>query len=161
TVTADSVRRPFFAGIIFDVVDNFDPPEVLTLNAGSGGDTINVQSTAAGTSTTINAGDGDDKINVGDTADPRDRIRRRATVHGGGNANDTLSLDDRGASIGRFFLISNFDVEVAGSVIFYDTVRSLTLRAGNGGNEILVGSTAAGTPVTVYAGDRDDMIGVG
>jgi hypothetical protein len=161
TVTANSVGVGFFGGVTFGTPDDFDPPEVLVLNAGNGNDTINVLSTAAGTSTTINAGRGGDTINVGDAANPLDRIRGRLTVHGGGDANDALNLDDRGASNARSYFISNFDVEVAGGAIFYDGVQSLTLRAGNGGNEILVGSTAAGTPVTVYAGDGNDLISVG
>jgi hypothetical protein len=79
-VTSDGVTRQSFGGLSYGGVKS------LTLNAESGNDTINVGSTAAGSSTVINAGAGNDTINVGSTA------AGSSTVINAGAGNDTVNV---------------------------------------------------------------------
>ena len=73
--------------------------QTLTLNLGSGGDAVNVQSTAAGTATTVNAGGGDDAFGIDSNGAAAggtvDGIVSLLTVNGQAGTN-TLALEDSG-----------------------------------------------------------------
>src|SRR5205085_8032456 len=62
TATTFLRTTPATALVTYDVV------AAVNLNAGNLGNTINVQSTAAGTTYTVNTGTGADTVNVGDTS---------------------------------------------------------------------------------------------
>ena len=75
TITASSVERSgssvsggaLLIGSADDVKVNYSNVGLLFINGGPNGNTFNVQSTALGTSTTINAGAGGDAIDVSET----------------------------------------------------------------------------------------------
>ena len=77
-------------------------PASLEIEGGSGNDTYDVQSTAAGTSTVINMGSGNDVANVGDPANPLDGIAGPLTLIGNGTGS-ALVLNDTAATTGQIY----------------------------------------------------------
>ncbi len=64
----------------------------ITINAGTGNDTVNVRYTIEGVPVTVNAGSGNDTINLGTAGNSLDAILGAVTVYGGGGS-DKLSGD--------------------------------------------------------------------
>jgi hypothetical protein len=83
--------------------------QTLMLSAPGSGDIVNVQSTAAGTTTTIQGGNGGNHIfNVGSTTDKTstlDAIQGLVNVVSG-NASDTLTIDDQGSTTPHTYTIT-------------------------------------------------------
>jgi hypothetical protein len=132
----------------------------LVLNAGSGGNTINVQSTAAGTTTTVNAGTGGAIINVGD-ANNTLQTYGPLTVNGQGGTN-SLNINDQGSVLPRVtWNITRDAVSRQSPTISYSHIQAVTVNACRGGNIINVPSTVVSTPVTVNAGPDGDTLNVG
>jgi hypothetical protein len=184
TVTSNTVSRPFFGGLTYSNVQN------LTLDAESGNDTINVLSTAFGTTTTLNSGTGNDTTNVQATSGPLTiegqdgndtvHIGSLAPLLGGTLANITgpvsvanatgttaLSVDDSGDTTGRAFTITNGAIAGTGlpAAINYTAgssseVTSVTVDGGSGGNTFNVLSTGSGTSTTLDTGDGNDATNV-
>jgi hypothetical protein len=91
-ITSTTVARTGAAQITYGTIES------LTLNGGQGGNTINVQSTAAGTAVIVNSGSGDDEIAVdangaGPLADTVDLVVSSLTINGQGGTNSLLLED--------------------------------------------------------------------
>jgi hypothetical protein len=74
----------------------------VTLNAGSGGNTIRVRSTLLGSTTNVNAGAGDDEVTVASgplNPNRLDDIGSILTIDGQGGDENTIVLDDSGSPI--------------------------------------------------------------
>src|SRR5262249_25256454 len=67
-----------------------------------GGNAYTIQSTPAGTSLTVNAGTGTDTINVGSTTHTLDAILGAVSVNGKG-ANTTLNVNDDGTAVSQWY----------------------------------------------------------
>jgi Ca2+-binding RTX toxin-like protein len=140
---------------------DYSSVQFVTVNAGGGDDTINVNSTAPGTSLTINGGLGNDTINVSPVDHFLDNIKGSLTVNGNENT-DTVVLNDQGVFLTDAYTITNTTVSRPGfGGLTYGSMEGLTLNAENGSNAINVQSTAAGTPVTINAGDGNDSLLLG
>jgi hypothetical protein len=161
TVTSStvSVAGSAFGGLSYTGIEG------LTINAGSGNDTVNVISTASATPLTVNAGAGDDMVNVG-TGD-LDTVQGAVAVNGQAGT-DTVNLMDQTAPYDDIYTISSTAVSrqlrTGGPTAFgglsYGTIEGLTLNAETGDNLINVPSTASSTPVTVNAGAGNDVINI-
>jgi hypothetical protein len=152
----------------------------VNLNAGSGANTINVNSTAPGTGTTVNANGGADTINVGPSS---------ATVLtvNGGDANDVVNLDNPAglanivifngnASTGSgdmlnynaqnrtsddIYTINSGSIDRTGAVtVFFGTFENVTVHAGQRDDSFDVETTAAGTTYTMNGGPGSDALDV-
>ena len=91
-ITSTTVARTGAALVTYGTIES------LTLNGSQGGNTINLQSTAAGTPVVVNAGAGNDDITVdangaGPLADTVDLVVSSLTINGQGGTN-TLLLED-------------------------------------------------------------------
>jgi hypothetical protein len=144
----------------------------VQLDAGLGGNTINVLGTAANTATTINAGTGQfgDVIAVGNNGDapgtvkgvvspltvsadrPGSRLHLNDQTDPTPYENLTVTATDVGAG-GDFF--------GPGGVLHYSGLSSLDLFGGFGGNTINVLGTAAPTTTVIDSGQGIDTINVG
>jgi acrosin len=166
TVTATTVTRTGAAAITYAAV------EALSVNAGQGADTINVLSTAAGTSTTVNAGAGNDTVNVSSDAPTNDGnldgIAGTLTLDGGAGTN-TLVVSDFGQTATANNNVVATSTQITGlagatnaSVINYASGGgTLTLRGSNTlGDLFNVRSTLAGITTTVAGNGGDDTINV-
>jgi hypothetical protein len=157
TINATTLSRSGAAVVTYGSV------EVVTVNGGSGGNTVNVRSTAAGTSVIVNSGTGTDTINVGNLADSLDDLQGALSVNGQiPGAGDALNINDQGDANSQTYVITSTSASRSGAAsITYSNVESLTLNAGLDDNTINVRSTLATTPVTVNGGPSDDTINVG
>ena len=128
----------------------------LNLSLGTGGDTINIQSTAGGTPTTIIASTSGsaNTINVG-SQEPSSGgnlagIQGLLTVQGGGS--DTLNLGDTGnptAQSATLTATTLTGLDLGSSVLTYGGLNSLNLYIGTGGDTINIQSTALRTTTTI------------
>lgn len=137
----------------------------LNINTGSGGDTINVESTQGDylarlglysilrtTTTTINSG-GADTITVGDANGVQD-IEGKLVVNAVAVADsDTLTLDDESDTTARIVKVTNSSITgLAPAEIDYGlhALASLVIEGGTGGNIYNINSTAG--PFFEFAG---------
>lgn len=142
--------------------------EQLTLNAGNGGNPIDVEGTRAGTGTIINAGNGGDTITVANSQDRIDDIQGALTINGQGGTN-TLTIDDRGSPRGQLYNYSPMAGTLrrgTGPLITYTNTPNPTIRTGNQppggmgmlGNTIDVVGAAASSQATIIGSDGNDVI---
>jgi Ca2+-binding RTX toxin-like protein len=152
TVASTTVSRPAFAGL------NYYGASYLTLSAGAGNDTINIDSTSV--STYIYADAGNDIVNVG--------TGNLGTILGsviinGGTGTDAVRLFDNSSAYAGSYTISDTLVNATGSFsngVTYGAVESVTLNAANGDNLITIASTASGVRYAVNGdGGNDTLVG--
>jgi hypothetical protein len=129
----------------------FAPADVksIVVQAGSGNDTINVQSTDSGVPVSVDGGDGNDTINIVPTSHDLTNLHGPLTVTGGAGT-DTLVVNDqaRAASTGSYTVRAG-SVTAGGATLTYSGVEGLTLNTGRGGNSVGVEGTSAATTVNV------------
>jgi hypothetical protein len=155
TLTATTLARTGAALITFGNVQS------LTVNGGSGGNTINVQGTASGTAVTFSTDAGSDAITVGSAANTLDGIQGGLIINGQAGTN-TLTFNDQGATTAKTYTLTPTTLARTGAaLITFFTVQGLTLNCGSGGNTFNIPATVSGTPVTVNAGAGNDTIAVG
>jgi hypothetical protein len=131
----------------------------LTVNAGSGGNTFNVQQTAAGTPVTLNAGSGSDIVKVGGTANSLDGLQGPLTVNGV-DSKTMLNINDQGTNTsktynlieGEFTRATLEQPAVVTESITFHGLASLVARGGTGTNTFFVDGTPADTTVSLYGG---------
>jgi hypothetical protein len=155
-----------------------DDVSSLTVHGDNAGNTFYVRATAAlHKGTTLDAGTGGDTINVGSTANTLDPIQGALTVTGGGNT--TLNVTDLGTPTTQTWIIDPSSIErFAGATppavpqVTYHNLSTVNVTTGTGGNVVHIHGTAKGTTTTVTgngtgdefllgnAADRlDDMLG--
>jgi Ca2+-binding RTX toxin-like protein len=156
TITSTSASRPFFGGLTYSNIAG------LTLNAETGNNTININSTAATTPVTINDDSGSDSVNLSDgvQANGLDNLAGAVTVNGGGS--DLVNLNDQSATFSDTYTITSSSVSrpFFGGLT-YGSVAGLTLNAETGNNTIDINSTPAGTAVTINDDAGSDTVNVG
>ena len=157
SVDEDTVMRSGAALITYDGV------EALGVMGGSSDDTFAVFGTLAITSTTLYGRGGDDAFTVGTFNKlfhiPLDTVLGPLTVDGGDGSDDKLTLNDKAASAGKEYLITDTHVTWdGGTTIVYSSLGSLTLNATDHDDEVTVEGTAAF--VTVNANGGGDAIHV-
>ncbi len=135
TVAAAAVTRGGTAGVAFSGIQD------VVLNGGSDGNTINVQSTGSGTSTTVNAGSYNDTINVGE-ADNLNDIQGALTVHGQGGT-DILNINDQSAVRPQTYTLTASTLTRSNPVtspvtMTFGTSLSLVVNGSSGGNAFVV-----------------------
>ncbi len=139
--------------------------ENLTLNGGSGGNTINVRATAAGTATRVNAGAGDDTIKVASGAPNPNRlddILGALTIDGQGGANNQIFIDDSGSPGPRTYRISGDAVRRAGGpTINTLNYRRRVLTTDAASTVVQVVSALTGTELQINTGGGDDRVVLG
>ncbi len=153
TITSTTLKRAFFGGLTYATIEG------LALNAETGNNTININSTAAGVPLTVNAGAGNDTINVG--SGNLNNLHGAVTVNGQAGT-DTVNVNDQLAGLSDTYTITSTALKrpVFGGLT-YGTIEGLTLYAETGNNTININSTAAGVPLTVNAGPGNDTVNVG
>jgi hypothetical protein len=155
TITNSSLERVVFGGLIYDA-----SVESVNLNAETGNNTVNINSTAAGVTLTVNAGAGNDTINVGNGS--LDSLRGAVTVHGGPDT-DLVNVNDQADPFNDTYTITGTTLTrpLFGGLTYGASVEGLTLNAEAGDNTVNINSTTAGVALTVNAGAGDDTINVG
>ncbi|HMP03308.1 MAG TPA: hypothetical protein PKC45_12490, partial [Gemmatales bacterium] len=135
----------------------------LTLNAGIGGDTVNVRGVLAATPTTVNGTGGNYTFNVGNLAGTIDQILGNLTLNG--VADSVLNVNDPNNAVASTYTVTATTVQRTGTgLITYSGMTGatgVTLNAGSGGGIVTVQSTALDTQVNVFGGSGDYTFNVG
>jgi hypothetical protein len=133
TITSSSLTRPFFGGLTYGGVTG------LTLNAETGNNTVNVNSTAAGTPVTVNGGGGTNTLV-------------------GPNANDTwnITASNAGTMDGNvtFSAVQNLTGGTANDTFKFSNGMGVTgaINGGGGTNTLDYSLYATGVTVNLLAG---------
>ncbi|MBI1324759.1 hypothetical protein GC170_16455, partial [bacterium] len=149
-------------GDTFTILNTFTGTTVL--NSGSGSDTVNVQ--AVHGTTTVNTEAGQDTIHVGSLAPAVggtvNQIAAALAINGGDGDPDTLNVDDTGDAAPNDGVLTATTLTGLGMGvgITYDTVESLNISLGAGGNSFNVKATKAETATTLNSGNGNDQLTV-
>jgi hypothetical protein len=141
--------------------DFFEMTSPLTVTGGSGGNTFNVQGTGHQT-LVLNAGAGGDMVNVGSAANMLDPIQGSVTVNGAGG-NTMLNVNDQGTSSAQFYDVAATQITRApynppnppGSptqTLNYFHISQVNVHGGSAANLWGANSTQAGTTTALYSG---------
>src|SRR5262249_56725266 len=134
TINSTTVSRSGAALITYGTV------ETVTVNGGSGGNTVNVRGTPAGTSVVVNSGSSGDTINVGNLGNSLDDVQGPVTINGQAPAaGEALNINDQGDLDSHTYEITSTAVSRSGAAsVTYATVEDLIVNAGHGLNTINV-----------------------
>jgi hypothetical protein len=122
-----------------------------TLNTGNGVDAVNVRGTAG--LLTINSGSGGDTITLSNSTATLGGIGRVIVNDPSNSA--AVTVDDSGFAGSTAYTLTSTQVAAAAWPNFllnYNNLASLNLKGGSGDDAFAIESTAAGTPTTVTAG---------
>ena len=148
TITDSIVGRVSFGGLTYSGIQS------LTLNADTGGNTINVTGSASGIPVTINAGGNNNTINVGNG--DLSRLAGAVMVNDQGNG-DRVNINDQSASSSNAYTITSSTVSRGFfGGLTYGKIAGLILNAESGNNTISVVSTAPGASVRLNGGAGND-----
>ena len=173
-VTNDSITG-FGPGVIdYFATGNFTDPNgndgILLIGPGVGGNTFNVQSTLAGSTTEIEASGTNNTFNVGSkepmTGGIVDNIQGALTV--AGNGADTMNVDDTGsttAKTGTLTATTLTGMKMGPSGVTFSGLATLNISLGSGGttgntfNFVVAAGTNLPVNTTINAGSGGhDMI---
>ena len=130
--------------------------ESVTLNSGAFDSTFNVVSTGGEATLTVNAGDGTDRLSLAPSATPTSFV-----FNGQGGA-DVIDVNDAADTIADTYTLTKTTFDKTGfSLLTFATVETLLLRAHNATNTFDVNGVAAGTDLTITAGNSPDLFRVG
>jgi hypothetical protein len=133
----------------------------ITVNSGTGNDTINVLHTLAAAPVTIRSS-GDATINLGSGGSVQ-TITGAVTIAGAGPNRDILTIDDSADTGNRTVAISGTAItglSPAALTLSGSTVDSLTILGGRGRNTYNLTGTPAHTAVTLSTGTGVDAVNV-
>ncbi|MDB5336525.1 MAG: repeat protein, partial [Planctomycetaceae bacterium] len=152
TVTSTTVSRAVFGGLTYSTIENLTLDAENTLGGITGNNTINVDSTASGVTTTINAQGGDDTVNVGNASNSLDDIVGPLVLDGGIDIN-ALHLNNSGDAAGPAVTITPTGVAIDGAVahitatnfqtVDVDVTGAVTITGDAGDNDLVVTATSA------------------
>ncbi len=150
-VTGSTVVRSNAPPIIYQGLAN------LSLAAGSFGDAIVWQGTAAGTTTTISTGTGTNTINYGNANNTLDSFLGTPILLGQGS-NNTINVHDDGSTAPHTYILTGSTFSRDGGTGYSSDVQNANFYAGSGGNHIILSGTAAGGTTTINAGAGGDTV---
>jgi hypothetical protein len=136
----------------------------ITINSGSGNDTIRIESAAATIS--VDTGEGDDNIDLSFNNRNLDSITGGTTVVGG-NGSDTLWVYDNNTSTAKTFTVTGAQINRAGfgGVFYGASVDFLNLTTGTAADTVNVEGTFANatssTPVWLWSAGGAETVNVG
>jgi hypothetical protein len=146
-----------FGGLTYDTVES------LTVRAGPGDDTFNINSTASSVPVTIDAGAGNDTVNVTPASGSLNDVQSNLTVNGDSGTDSLVLNDQQGPGNGWAYGIWDNQVRRDGlfGAISFAGVENQALNPSAGGSTIFVYSTPAGGRTTVNGGPGNDTFVVG
>jgi autotransporter-associated beta strand protein len=126
TLTATAVTRSGGPTI------NYGSLGSLILNGGSGGNTFNIESTAAGTATTVEAGTGNDTVSISPSATNLNTIQGAVTINGN-SGSDTLVVNDQFDTADQTDSLTATALNRSGVAISFASMSTVTFNGGSGG----------------------------
>ena len=137
----------------------------LSINGGNGGNTINIGSTNAATTTSISAGNGDNSLTVGGIPNGPTSLGSIAgplSVDGGSGFN-SINVNDGGDTASATFSISGTSISrpLSPPLISFAAIGALTFNGGSGGDSLTISNTEPGMSVTINEGAGANSINLG
>ena len=142
----------------------------INLSTGSAADTVNVQSTLTGGTTSINTGGGNDTVNVSSNA-PTDTgnlagLAGTLSINAGAGSN-TLNVSESGSSTADTVLVTNSQISstVVPFTINYQATGGtfaggINLSTGSAADTVNVQSTLTGGTTSINTGGGNDTVNV-
>ena len=150
TITSTTFQR---TGTPATALVTYGGMEGLTLNAGTGGDFVDVVSTAAGAPVTVNAGTGNDTVSVTWSSGNLDSLAAPLTINGDGGTADSVTFWDDLNGATRNYTLSDsslaFNPTAGSSPVVMSGLELATLRANGAADNIDV-IPSASTEFSVY-----------
>jgi hypothetical protein len=147
-IYADAVKRVLNLNPrTYDAVINYANVQTLTVSGGRGSNAFDVESTAAGTSTTVNGGSGTrNDFAVAGNNGLGDRLLGPLAIHGGpGPINGMVYYDYFATAAQTYTLTANMVSRTGLAPVTFDNLVQVILAAASvGGNTINVQGVAAG-----------------
>jgi hypothetical protein len=140
----------------------FNPGEVrsITVNEGSGNDTVNIEGTVSGDPVTINEGSGTDTVNISPAAEFLDRIQGNVFVNGG-SGHDTLNVYDHNDVFSDTWTLTGSSMTRTGSAtINYNLQNDVYITGGTGNLTYNILSTEAWFTTHLDTGPGIDTVNV-
>lgn len=161
-VTLDAIDYDRITGIalswIYLDLGDFNSP--VTVEAGSGADTIAIRQTNVLPTFALHGNGGSDTFVVGNTDNTVDASDAALVIDGGAGSN-TLAFNDQGNGLSQGFTITATSVTHPGmGTASYANLDRVTVNGTSGGATHVVNGTATTTPVAVNAGRATDTIQV-
>jgi hypothetical protein len=146
---------------------NYANIQALTINTGTGVDTVNVQSTSGPLSVNTFGGGGQDVVALGNAGSVQS-IRGVVTIGLSSLSTAQVRVDDSADPTGQTVTLSAAPTgTITGLLpnnapIIYDLAHtaSVTVTGGLGGNRFLITGTASGLPTTVNPGTANDQVNI-
>jgi hypothetical protein len=132
----------------------------ITVNAGDGNDTVNLDNIPASTPVSVFGHGGGDTLNVAPTSRNLDTIRSPITYDGGADTVvDALTVfDGNNPEHDTFTVTSSAITRPFFGGVSYSNLGTMTLGPGGGNNVINIESLDHGTPLTILgSGGNDDV----
>jgi hypothetical protein len=131
----------------------------MNVKLGSGGNTVAVNSTAAGLVTNFNTGSGANSVYLGSNTSSTVMTGFAGALNLTGGGSDTLSINDSGDPTSQTVTVSPTTVlGLSPAPISYTGSAALTVNLGTGGNTLSITNTHAGTSVAVHGGVGNDTL---
>jgi hypothetical protein len=143
----------------------------LTLNGGSHGNAITIESTSPGTAVNVTAGAGNDTLAVDSNGNAAggtvNLIRSSLTLNGGGGTDILTLVDSSDASSDKVtFTATTIGAAAAdtffgqGGSLTYGSLAEVVMDLGAGGNTVDVTGQTKGTVTKLNTGDGNDTVNV-
>jgi hypothetical protein len=155
----------------------------ITVNTGTGNDTVDVESLPANVALTIKLGSGNDTVRLSPTAGQMDNILGAISIQGG-TGTSTVDVNDRGTTdlVGILrtqhtvtyvvqgsqftrddFVVRHLDLlptttQTFHSAVSFSGISRLVISGGNCANDYDIQTDALTTPVTVHGGSATDAL---
>jgi hypothetical protein len=143
---------------------SFDPSQVsnLTIFGGSGGNQFTVLGTSASMPVTLNTGSGNDTVTVGNPVNGLGNLMLGGLTINGQLGQNTLILDDRANTAATNYAITTSEAlrSLDSKQVFYAGITNLVLDAGSGGNDIAILDTPVMATI-INAGAGGDFVHAG
>jgi hypothetical protein len=157
TVTTTTLVKTIRTPVVFAQTHEHNEVEGVVLDANSDSSSINVLSTAAGTTVTLNGNDGNDTFNVGENDNVAGIDGEVVTF--GGLGTDALNYNDAASTGDHAYTVGPNEISRTNVAGTDPGVESVTVNAGTGSNVITVPSN--NQPTTINGGGGDDTFLVG
>lgn len=132
--------------------------EAVTLHAGAGDTTVQIESLDANAAVTLNLGGGTDTVALGAVSGRLEPIRGALTINGQGGQ-VALTVRDQYGSASRDYTLSAAALQISGlRGINLTGVQTLSIRGGTGNDRLQLVGPLAGLATTFHGGGGTDTL---
>ncbi len=155
TTLVKTIRTPIITTQTFE----YNEVEDVVLDANADSSSINVLSTAAGTTVSLNGNDGNDTFNIGEN----DNVAGidGEVVASGGLGTDALNYNDAASTGDHAYTVGPDEISRTNVAGTDPSVENVTVNAGLGANVITVPLNHSNTTINGGAGDDTFLVGTG